>query len=395
MRSADLLASRARYTSFLDRYKPLLKRRSWAEYAEKYIRGLLTCSERKSIEPIALESDVPVRTMRYFIGNASWDDEALLDEHHRHVAEALGHPQAVLILDTTGFPKKGTHSVGVKRQWCGQLGKEENCQVAVTLSYASCKGHTLLSRSLYLPEEWARDSARRRECGVPEDVAFQRSWELGLEMVAHSRDLGVPHAWLTGDEEFGQSEEFHDLLHSLGEKYIFEVKPDLRAWDKPPKTRPSLRKGAKHVHLADDSPKARPVREIAENLPRHAWEVYEVRSGSKGPLQVRVAWMPVFAVRKRHPGPAEWLVITRTLGKTPEIKYFLSNAPPNEPVESMLSAAFSRFAIEQCHEQAKQELGLGEYETRSWNGWHHHTALVLIAHHFLVTERLRLGEKIT
>lgn len=396
MRASDLLASKRHFEDFVTRYKGTFKRRSWSKFLGTYLAGLLGPLERKSIEPIALDAGVSDRTLRHFIGQATWDDGAVLVEHQRHVIETLGDRHGVLVLDTTGFPKKGPHSVGVKRQWCGQLGKEDNCQIAATLTYASRKGHTLLNRSLYLPEEWAKDEKRRRKCGVPDEVVFRRSWELGLEMVEEARRLGVPHAWVTGDEEFGQSVELHDLLECQGERYIFEIRSNTHVWDQPPKLRERGRRGGPPTGplLAPDSPKARPVWEIARGLKVKDWETYEIRQGSKGPLCLRVAWMPVIAVRQRRPGPAQWLVITQTLGKKPETKYFISNAPVKASIEEMLSGAFARFSIEQCHEQGKQEVGLGDYETRSWVGWHHHTALALLAHHFLITEQRRLGEKI-
>lgn len=396
MRTSDLLASKRHFEKFVTRYQGSFRRRSWTQFASAYLAGLLGPLERKSIEPIALEAGVPDRTLRHFIGQATWDDEAVLADHQRHVVETLGDRHGVLVLDTTGFPKKGPHSVGVKRQWCGQLGKEDNCQISATLTYASHKGHTLLNRRLYLPEEWAKDPKRRRKCGVPDEVVFRRTWELGLEMVEEARRLDVPYAWVTGDEEFGQSVELHDLLTCKGEQYIFEVRPNTHVWDQPPKLRKPRPRGAPPTGplLAPDSPKARPVWEIGRGLAVKDWETYEVRPGSKGPICLRVAWIPVIAVRQRRPGPAQWLVITQTLGTKPETKYFLSNAPVKASIEEMLSGAFSRFSIEQCHEQGKQEVGLGDYETRSWAGWHHHTALALLAHHFLVTEQRRLGEKI-
>lgn len=397
MQPADLRACERHFQQFLDRYRSLFGRRSWGEFGRLYVAGLLSSIKRKSIEPIALEAGISERTLRYFIGEGSWDDEALLREHQRHVTQTLGDARGVLVLDTTGFPKKGPHSVGVKRQWCGQLGKEDNCQVAVTLTYASRHGHTLLNRRLYLPEEWARDAARRTKAGVPEEVVFRRSWELGLEMVEGARALDVPHEWVTGDEEFGQSVELHDLLESRGEKYIFEIRSNAYVWDRLPKLRRKASKGrpATGPLLRKDSPGSRPVREIAAGLRTKDWETFEIRPGSKGPLQVRVAWMPVIAVRDRRPGPPQWLLITQTLGSKPQTKYFLSNAPPDESLESMLAGAYSRFTIEQCHEQGKQEVGFRDYETRSWTGWHHHTALALVAHHFLVAEKRRLGEKIS
>lgn len=233
MKLSDLHASRRRFETFVSRYEGLFRRRSWRRFAGQYLAGLLGALERKSIEPIALEAGIPDRTLRHFIGQAGWDEEALLTEHQRHVVETLGDNQGVLVIDSTGFPKKGPHSVGVKRQWCGQLGKEENCQVATTLTYASIHGHAQPNRSLYLPEEWAKDYKRRRKCRVPEGVVFRRSWELGLEMVEEARRLNVPHSWVTGDEEFGQSGEFHDLLDRMGEQYIFEIRSNTHVWDQP------------------------------------------------------------------------------------------------------------------------------------------------------------------
>lgn len=394
---SDLVSVKRHFDPFLARYQACFSRRSWRDLAKTYVSGLLSPLERKSIEPIAVRAGVPDRTLRHFIGQASWDEGRLLELHQRHVTQTLGDARSVLVLDSTSFPKKGSHSVGVKRQWCGQLGKEENCQVAVTLTYASRYGHTLLNRRLYLPEEWARDKRRRRKCGVPDGLVFRRSWELGLDMIHSARSAAVPHDWVTGDEEFGQSAELHDLLDQMGERYIFEVRSNTFVWNRPPRLRKSRHRGGfgKRPLLASNSPKARAVKDVLEDLAPKEWRTYEIRSGSKGPLRLRVAWMPVIAVRKRRPGPAQWLLITQTLEPEPQTKYFLSNAPVDTTVEALLAGAFARFTIEQCHEQGKQEVGLGDYETRSWRGWHHHSALALVAHHFLVAQRKRLGEKIS
>lgn len=385
------------FRRFIRRYQDLFRHKAQRQQFEAYLRGLIGPLERKSIEPIALDQEIPWYRLEHFIGRSGWDSEGLLAEHRRYVRETLGSPRGILILDPTSFPKRGDKSVGVARQWCGQLGKEENCVVAGNLAYASEKGHTFLDRRLYLPESWTENRRRRRAAGVPHDVVFRTSGELAYEMISKARRDAFPHAWIIGDEEFGKLPWFQDWLHEDGERYVLEIPCSHRLWVTLPRRRIRGPKGLSERLRMRGPGRPRLVRGdvLAGELPKRAWTVHEVRDGSKGPIRVRAALLRVRLHRQQKVQRREgWLLITRTLDQQRQTKYFQSNAAADVPIKELLRAAFARWPVEQCHGQGKNETGLGDYETRSWLGWHHHTALSFLAHHWLILERNRLGKKI-
>lgn len=398
MKHSVLLESRDRFHQFVKMYEPLLRRKAQRSHLNLYLKGLVSMLERKSIEPIALAQGADVRRLQDFIGASPWDSEALLVEHRRHVRETLGSADGVLILDKTSFPKRGDKSVGVARQWCGQRGKVDNCQIGVNLAYVSEHGHAFLDRRLYLPEDWARDMKRRKACGVPEHIEFRTSWHLGYEMVVRTQREKFPHSWITGDEEFGKATKLHDWLSEHGERWIFEIPKSRRVHVAISQGKNvSDRERAKQLRkLCPGRPRFARSDRLKDTLPNWAWSEHTIRAASKGPVRVAAAFVRVrFHRNGKRFGPEGWLIITRTLDKQGQVKYFQSNAPANCGHEEMLRAAFARWAIEEDHGQGKNETGLGHYETRSWLGWHHHTALSFIAHHFLVIERNRMGKKIS
>jgi SRSO17 transposase len=303
----------------------------------------------------------------------------------------------VLILDPTTFPKRGDKTVGVQRQWCGERGKQDNCVAGSNLSYACESGHTFLDRRLYLPRSWSSDLPRRRAAGVPDDVVFRPDWQLAFEMVRNARAEGIPHAWLTGDEQFGKSPPLHDWLDELGERYILELPVRAQVWLTLPKPgrRGPISLLERLAQLRPGRPRLMRVDEIAEMLPDRAWTPLYVRDASKGPIVVQAVRLRVrFQRSGEDHRPEGWLLLSETLDQKRERKFFASNAGIRCSLDSMVSAGYSRWPIEQDHGQGKNETGLGDYETRTWRGWHHHTALSFLAHHFLVTQRNRLGEKI-
>lgn len=396
MDSGELREALRDLAEFARRYQRLFGRPELGRHAQSYLRGLLSRAERKSVEPIALEEGATVRTLQHFVGQARWRDERVIQEHQRHVSETLGSRDGVLIFDGSGFPKQGQHSAGVARQWCGNLGKEDNCQVGVFLGYASEKGHTLLDRRLYLPRHWAEDRERRIECHVPDIVSFKSSWELAWEMYVEARRQAVPHGWVTGDEDFGKVHALSDLLHTYGQSYVFEVATNTAVYDEPPRFRKAFKRrtgrpAGKPGVVGSLKPVT--VTKIIEDLDKKDWELYRIRDGEKGPLEVEATRVQIWLSRDLMPSRPAWLVATRTRGPKPERKYFLAECSWRTSLQEILRAAFSRWSIEQCFEQGKQELGMDQYETRSWAGWHHHMTLVILAHHFLVLERGKRGKK--
>ncbi len=382
-----LVGSLERLREFAERYRPLFTRREQADLCEVYLQGLLSPLDRKSVEPIANAAGRPRRGLQHFVGAGKWDDDAIMRELRAHVVAELGDPDGVLIVDPSQFPKKGKHSVGVKRQWCGRLGKQENCQSGVFISYWSPKGHTLVARELYLPKEWAEDPERRRECHVPEDVEFKTSWQIADEwLMANGHDFA--HKWIVGDEELGNSGDFRTSLRKRGELYLLEIQPNrtMRIIDKRcPKGRRIGGKGRRR------QPPFQGVGEWAKKLPASAWKRFYVRAGEKGPLEY-------YGVRRRVQTKSnnriyphvETLVVTKTPGPKPDYHYWLSN-DAEAPLEDMVWAGAQRYWVEHDFLRAKGEVGLADYEIRSWVGWYHHMTLALLASYFLVLEHRRLG----
>jgi len=398
MQDKELSQCQPAFEQFCECYERVFRHRQQHPHFRSYLLGLLGPLERKSMEPIALEQGSNVRILQHFIGASPWDDRPLLVEHRRHVRETLGTSTGIFILDPTAFPKRGEHSVGVARQWCGQLGKEENCQVAVNLTYASEHGHTFLDRRLYLPASWASDGERRRACGVPGDVVFHPSWQLAYEMLQAATTEGLPHAWITGDEEFGKVPLFHDWLSHDGERDLFEVPLRTRVWVTLPQRHRRGPQGlvARLRKIGPGRPRLMRVDAVAAAVPRRAWTTVAVREASKGPIRVEAVAVRVrFHRGKKKARPEGWLVMADTLDQRRQRKFFQSNAGAECSLAALLRAGYARWPIEQDHGQGKNETGLGDYETRTWLGWHHHTARSFLAHHFLVIQRNRLGKKIS
>ena len=375
-----------RLTKFLARYLPLFYREEHRQHARLAMEGRLSGLERKTSEPIARERNVPRRALQRFVGAGEWDDEAVMVELREQVREELGDANGVLVLDPSSFPKKGTASCGVQRQWCGRLGKIENCQVGVFLAYAAAKGHAPLDRRLYLTESWAKDKKRRKQCHVPAKVKYQPKWQIGLELIERSRD--VPHAWVTADDEFGRVAEFREALRQKGEHYVLDVPCNTLVRDLDERVR---RRGSKRPR----KPPFRRVDAWLKRQPDNRWQEVEIRAGEKGPLRAKAIRARVQTRTKGRVGPEETLAVIRTLEAEPRTYYTLSDATPAVPTTEIVRAHAERHRVEETLQEGKGEVGLGHYEVRSWTGWHHHMTLCLLALLFLVQEKLRLGEKNT
>ena len=385
-------------------YLGLFHRREQKEHYETYLQGLMSELPNKSVETMMLhlkgDDAKAIRNMQHFLSQGSWQDEPILLRHWEEVNKDLGDEDGVLIVDSSGFPKQGKKSVGVKRQWCGQLGKRANCQVGVFLSYASHHGYTLLERRLYLPREWVEDKAyeeRRVECGVPQDITFKTQPTLALEMIQGIHQAHVlPFRWLTCDEAFGRDTVFLDQVGQML-FYFAEVPNNTNLWLERPQTvvpEPKSNRGRKptRLQLAEGEAKAQSVTPIAATLTADIWSRHTIKEGSKGPIVADFACLRVVAVRDKLPGPDVWLVIRRDLTDG-ELKFFLSNAPRDTPLATFVWLSGMRWPVETCFEHGKQEIGLGDYQLRSWTGWHHHMTLCILAHFFLVRMQRRLKDK--
>jgi SRSO17 transposase len=375
-------------------FSPLFRRPEQRVWSQDYLHGLLLEIPRKSVEPMVLHlhgaDRNTVRAMQQFVSEGAWDDAAILRQLWDELATDLADADGVLILDGSDFPKQGQESVGVARQYCGQLGKTANCQAGVFLAYASQQGYALLDRRLYLPEAWFTQTyaERRKTCGVPDDLSFATKSELGWAMIEAVVQAGtLPCRWLTCDEGFGKNPELLDQIATVGLWYFAEVPHDTRVWRERVATAlpPWSGRGPKprRQRLVPSAPAPQTVQALAEALPGEQWQQYVIQEGSQGPQVAKFAFLRVVAVRDELPGPDVWLVLRRSLTDG-ELKTYLCNAPSSLPPQRLARTSGMRWPIETCFEVGKQELGLGDYEVRSWRGWHHHMTLVILALAFLV-----------
>jgi len=376
--SAEVATCLSSLTEFLAPYQAQLQRVEQKGHLQVYVEGLVSGLRRKSIEPIATAHGLCRRPLQHFVGAGKWSDEAVRDQMRRHIVAELGDPAGVLILDGSAVPKKGTESVGVARQYCGRLGKVDNCQVGLYLAYSTPRGFTLLEGDLYLPQEWLHEQERRDKAHIPAEVVFQTGWEL---VDAQLQRIGptVPHAWVVGDDEFGRPSQFRDRLADRGEQYLLEVPHNTSV------RRPS--------HWPGRAQQWKSVRHRRDRHPANKWRRLTLREGYKGPIEVRAFCT---RVETRRPGAAarlETLLVMQALrGK--QTWYFLAPASAPLDVAELVAVAAHRHYIEQAFEFAKGECGLADYEVRSYVGWHHHMTLSMLALWFLTWERRRLGKKL-
>ena len=322
--------------------------------------------------------------LQKFIGQYSWNHRPLIGELARQVGAELGRPDGVIVFDPSAFPKKGDASVGVQRQWCGRLGKVDNCQVGVYLAYVSAEEHALVDTRLYLPKDWAKSKRRRDKAGVPADVKFRTRHELSLEMLDEHGSI-LPHAWIAGDDEMGKVPEFRGKLHARGEQYLLAVPSNTLIRDLEAEPPPYSGRGRQ-----PKSPFVR-VDRWCRALSTKDWTTVDVRDGAKGPLVIEATKVRVRAKTAPGDGDDETLVVIRESQADGSWKhdYYLSNAPVETPLSEFARVSKAAHRIEECFERAKGESGLADYEVRTWRGWHHHQTLSLIATWFLTQEARR------
>lgn len=374
-----------RLEDFLKPFAACLREAEQKKHARTYLSGLISNLERKNVESIAYLHDQERLPLQKFIGFSPWEHGPLVGELVRQVGTELGEAGGVLVFDPSAHPKKGSESVGVQRQWCGRLGKVENCQVGVYLGYVSSKEHALVDVRLYLPQSWAKDKKRRKKAGVPKEVRFRTRHELALEMLDQDGSL-LPHSWVTGDDEMGRCTRFRRDLQGRGERYLLAVPCNTLVRDLDASPPPYGGRGPR--------PQASFTRadQWAAAQPANAWTTIEVRAGEKGPLIVETLKARVAAkTERRRTGPEEVLVAFRERQADGTFKhdYCLSNASWETPLTDFARVLNAEHRIEECLERAKGEAGLSDYEVRTWRGWHHHQTLSLIATWFLTKETRR------
>jgi SRSO17 transposase len=379
-----------------DRHEPL----------HAYVTGLLLSGERKSVEPMAARIDprhVSARhqSMHHFVASAPWDEGTVLAVARDYALAQLERhaPVAAWVIDDTGIPKKGKHSAGVARQYCGPLGKQDNCQVAVTVSLANSTMSVPCAWRLYLPEEWSRDRRRREACGVPNEIRFRPKWQIALEEIDRLLADDLPRAPIVADAGYGVVTEFREGVTARGLSYAVGISKEVTVWREGRSPLPPRRwKGVgRPTKLLRRSPRHRPVSvlELARELPPSAYRKVRWREGTRGTMQSRFALVRVRPAHRDYwrsaPRPEEWLVIEWPDSQTEPAKYWLSNAPETAPAEDLVRLIKLRWRIERDFEEMKDELGLDHYEGRSWRGFHHHGVLCVAAYAFLAAERARLS----
>jgi SRSO17 transposase len=373
---------------------------------QSYCTGLLLPGERKSVEPMAarLAPDDVRRThqsLHHFVADAPWSDEAMLDRALDTVLPAMLRqgPAVAWVVDDTGFPKKGQHSVGVTRQYCGQLGKQENCRVAVSLSVTTETSSMPVAFQLYLPEVWAEDKSRRRIAGVPEEVSFRTKPQIALTQIRRARERGIPEGVVLADAGYGTDTKFRSELTEMEFLYVVGIMGSVSVW-KPhqmPKPAKKWEGKGRPTKLLRRDPEHQPVsvKEMALSLPPEAWKSVPWRQGVKKKLRSRFAALRLRPAHRDYwrsePHPEEWLLIEWPKEEKEPTKYWFSTLPAGTPLMELVRLAKHRWIIERDYEELKQELGLGHFEGRGWRGFHHHATLCMVAYGFLVSEKSRFS----
>jgi SRSO17 transposase len=370
---------------FLDPFLQSLAGTAQRQHAVEYTTGLMSGLKHRTGEGIAYLYDQDRQGIQKFIGQAPWDHQPMLRTLAAQVGAELGEPDGVIVVDPSAFPKKGDKSVGVAKQWCGRLGKLENCQVAVYMAYATRKEHAIVNTRLYLPQEWAKDRWRRAEAGVPRSVKFRTRHQLALEMLEECAGV-LPHTWIAGDDEMGRPSGFRLELRHLHERYLLAVPSNtlIRDLEVPPPEYSGRGPRPRGPFIRVDA--------WCKKLPEDAWIAIDVRDGEKGPLVIEAVKRRVQArTEKGGTGPDEVLFMTRErqADNTYKLDYYLSNAAASVPLEEFARVAKAAHRVEECVQRAKGEAGLADYQVRNWIGWHHHQTLSLLAAWFLNKETRR------
>ena len=396
-------SSEERFSAYIDGLVSVIGHADRAKPLRDYCRGLMLPCERKSVEPMAAVT-APGRTaaqhqsLLHFVGEGRWSDERVLAKVREMVLPAIERhgPIEAWIIDDTGFPKKGKHSVGVARQYCGQLGKQDNCQVAVSLSLANAHASLPVAYRLYLPESWASDTARRKKAGVPEEIGFQTKPEIALDQIRAACTAGLPRGVVLMDAGYGTHIDLRTAVTALGLPYIAGILSNTTVWAPgtgplPPKPyvpgrgRPTkqLRRDAKQQPVK--------VKDLAFSLPAKIWRTITWREGTNVALKSRFARLRIRIAHRdfnrSEPWPEEWLLIEWPKGEEEPTKYWLSTLPEDIGFARLVDLAKLRWRIERDYQELKQEVGLGHFEGRGWRGFHHHATLCVAAYGFLISER--------
>jgi SRSO17 transposase len=373
---------------------------------QSYCKGLLLPGERKSIEPMAARIDPhnvqqTRQSLHHLVAKAPWSDETMLEQVRDQVTPAMQKhgPVVAWIVDDTGFPKKGKHSVGVTRQYCGQVGKQENCRVAVSLSVATWNSSLPVAYRLYLPKEWAEDAERRKKAEVPDEIEFQTKPDIALEQIRAAVAAEIPRGVVLSDAAYGINTDFRDGLSQLGLQYVVGVQSSMTVWEPGKQPLPAKPRGqmGRPPRSLQRTPDHQPVsvKQLALNMPSGVFNEITWREGTDRKLQSRFAALRVRVAHrdyeKSEPYAEEWLLIEWPRSEAEPTKYWISTLPSNTALKALVRMAKHRWIIERDYQELKQELGLGHFEGRNWRGFHHHATLCIAAYGFLVAERNRFS----
>ena len=389
-------------TRYLKQFDDCFARRDTRAHFSTYIEGQLSDLGEKSCEPIALAAGIPPRNLQEFLSTYKWEEDRTRSRLQEIVIRDHSGRNSVGIIDETSDVKQGDKTPGVKRQWCGTVGKTENCIVTVHLAYAAGDFHCLLDGDLFLPEDWSDDRVRCRAAGIPDDVVYRPKWKIALELIDLAKDNGVTFNWLTFDEGYGGKPEFLRELHGRKECFVGEVPKTFTGWIHEPHVteRPFRRargRGRKTPRMLSGSRPAISVENMLKYSPElrdQEWVRYRVKDGEKGPMVWEVKHVQITVQdEKGLPGMRLHLVVARNVLDLTEIKFFLSNAPAETSVQTLLLVAFSRWRVERCFEDQKQEVGLDQWEGRHWLGLKRHLILTSVSYLFLARVREELRGK--
>ena len=404
MEAKAIAGLKSRLAAFLALFEDCFGRREPAGHLRTYVSGQLSDLPRKSIEPIALSFRTAPRTLQQFLSAAHWDHGRMRERLQQQVAAHWSHREAIGILDETSYRKKGTKTPGVKRQYCGALGKQDNCAVTVHLAYAAPGGfRTLLDGDLFLPQDWSADRPRCREAGIPDTLVYRPKWQICLELRDRAVNNGVVLPWLTFDEGYGNTPEFHAGLNQRGQLYVGEVPCNFYGWCKPPA--PLLKD---HHSSTGPEPGAPPPRRKVKGLPasraddlvkyspafgKQSWQRFHIKDSTKGPLVWEAKAAPFWISSAGIPGRPQILIVARNVLDPSHVKYFVSNAPANTPLAELLRVGFGRYPIERCFEDDKTEIGLDHFEVRNYRSLLRHLILSAVSLLFLAQVRHEDGGK--
>ena len=387
--------------AFVEAFSDCFGRCDTASYLEVYVEGQNSDLQRKSAEPIALRAGIVPRSLQVFLGSANWDEERMIDRVQEIVARDHSHPYAIGLIDETGSAKKGVHTACVQRQWNGNRGKVDNCVVSVHLGYTVGRFHSLLDGDLFFPKSWENDWGRRRRAGIPDDVVHRSKPQIALAQIQHALRNGIRVAAWTFDEHYGQSYAFLDGLDALGQTYVAEVPCNFHGWVVPPRVlyratpQEMRKKGRKrrYPRLAKTAAKTSEVRNLLNHSPSftdQSWTPIHIKDGEKGPMVREVKVIAFRMQRDGLPTRPHWLIAARNPLEPDDVKFFVSNASGGTPLEWLAQVAYSRWPIEQCFKEEKDELGFDHFEVRGWRSIHRHVALTQVSHLYLNKMREQL-----